>query len=72
MNDTLPETTTDTEAPDCWPPLAHIFEGARKARPGDRAVCGAKLMGIDLNDAPGVKLCQKCLDIVERQGGGRL
>lgn len=48
--------------PTQWPPLAHI---ARK-RPGtvkkdDMALCGAKLMGINLDDAR--EVCEECVRI---------
>jgi len=65
-------TTTETKpktgsgAPPIWPPLAHI---ARKpqgtVKEGDLALCGAKLMGINLPDA--TKVCTKCIRIARQE-----
>lgn len=69
MNDTEIKTDVDTEAPDVWPPLAHIFEGARRVRKGDIALCGAKLMGIDLEGATQGKVCAKCAELAAKRLG---
>lgn len=63
MNDLKPAPETDTDAPDCWPPLAHLRVGRLPPKPGERALCGAKLMGIDLEGSAGAKVCVKCLEI---------
>lgn len=63
------EPMTD-EAPPSWPPLAHIIR--KKDRPikeGTIAICGAKLMGIDLgrlNEVSG-KVCEKCEAILLKE-----
>lgn len=50
-----------------WPPVAHI---ARKpVEKQTHGLCGAKLMGIVLDDAE--KICSKCLEIMERERAGR-
>lgn len=71
MNTPDVETKTDTATeapPDQWPPLAHIFAGPWPVKPGDLALCGAKLMGIDLRDADG-DVCEKCLAEARRRLG---
>lgn len=62
--ETLTEPKT-SDAPPCWPPVAHI----RDKRNADKkvALCGAKLMGLDLDDAD--KLCPKCVEIFKREVG---
>ena len=61
--------STETEpvladAPPCWPPVAHIIHKKdQPAKEGTIALCGAKLMGLDLgrlNDAGNV--CPKCVE----------
>lgn len=51
-----------------WPPVAHI---ERKSdgplREGKLALCGAKLMGIPLDDA--AKVCAKCERILKEELG---
>ena len=51
------------EAPPSWPPLAHLIRNEdRPVKEGTIALCGAKLMGIDLgnlNNTSG-KTCKKC------------
>ncbi len=63
---TATNTVTDlsTEVPDVWPPLAHLIL-KRPVKPGDRAICGAKLMGIDLDNTQ-CKVCPKCVEIAWR------
>ncbi len=61
------ETNTDpmTESPpDVWPPLAHIVP--KPVVEGARALCGAKIDGIDLDDATNV--CPKCIEIFGGKG----
>jgi len=64
--DTKPMTSDG--APPQWPPLAHI---ERKSDgplvEGKLALCGAKLMGIELNDA--TKVCTKCVRIAKQELG---
>jgi hypothetical protein len=63
------EPMTD-EAPPSWPPLAHIIRNEdRPAKEGTIAVCGTKLMGIDLgnlNNASG-KICGKCVEVLRKE-----
>lgn len=65
------ETLTDpaTEAPPVWPPVSHIKRGRDKVKPGDLALCGAKLMGIDLTGMHVDKKCEKCEAIYRRERG---
>lgn len=50
-----------------WPPKAHIVR--RKDLPvkeGTTALCGAKMMGIDLGDlSANMKACPKCSEIAQ-------
>ena len=62
------DPTTGTDAPDAWPPLAHIFAGPFPVKPGDKALCGVKLMGIDLRGTD-CKTCGKCVEIARGMGG---
>jgi hypothetical protein len=56
------KTRESTGTGDAWPPVAHI---ARKPVVEDGyAICGAKLMGIELQDA--TKMCKKCIEIAKR------
>lgn len=69
--ETLTEPVT-ADAPPCWPPLQHIIRNEDKpAREGTIALCGAKLMGIDLGrlrDAQG-EVCSKCVAEFKRLAG---
>lgn len=62
-------TKLDTKLDDAsiaeWPPLAHIIhEHQKPAQEGTIALCGAKLMGLDLpNDTK--TLCKKCIKIAD-------
>lgn len=59
-------TTTITEtkpvlddAPPCWPPVSHIIRKEDEpVKPGTIALCGEKLMGLDLGW--GRASCKKC------------
>ena len=65
---TLPVTDVEpsTEAPDCWPPLAHLIEKDQfPVKPGTVALCGARLMGIDLRNTD-CKVCARCVEIARR------
>ena len=57
----------DVDAPAVWPPVAHLVH-ARNHPPkeGDLALCGAKLMGIDLENMGVKKVCKKCEEIARR------
>jgi len=56
-------TDLSTDALDCWPPVAHLVERWQQpVKPGTIAICGAKLMGIDLERVE-CKVCGKCLEI---------
>lgn len=48
-----------------WPPLAHLTR-ERPPKEGSLALCGAKLMGLDLPNA--TKVCRKCVEIAKRCG----
>lgn len=63
---TKPELSGD--APASWPPKAHLIR--RKDHPpkeGTIALCGAKMMGIDLDGASVNKVCPKCIDVYRRE-----
>ena len=68
-------TQLDTEpvlsdAPPCWPPLAHLIrEEDQPVKPGTIALCGAKLMGIDLGGVSQARVCAKCVEIFKRELG---
>lgn len=74
---TEPETKPklDDGAPlDQWPPVAHlIYAKDRPAREGTIAMCGAKLMGLDLGllgrDGARFKVCAKCEEIARKELG---
>lgn len=62
MTETQTKPTTDT--PTQWPPQAHIAKKAPgTVQEGDVALCGAKLMGINLDDAH--KVCEECVRILK-------
>jgi len=55
------------EVPSYWPPLAHIIRNEDK--PAKIAICGTKLMGIDLgrlNNVSG-KVCDKCVEALRKE-----
>ena len=60
MTQTLPKSVTDDPLT-CWPPKAHIVR--RKDVPAI-ALCGAKLMGMDLDGDVQKATCEKCLKIM--------
>ena len=65
MTDTKPDTITDSSVGQ-WPPQAHLIRPEdRPAKEGTRALCGAKLMGIDLEHAKDV--CMECRKIAEQE-----
>jgi hypothetical protein len=58
------------EVPPSWPPIAHIIRNEdRPAKEGTIAICGTKLMGIDLgrlNEVSG-KVCEKCTEVLRKE-----
>lgn len=66
MTQTLPELTDDTLT--CWPPKAHIIRKEdQPAKEGTIALCGAKLMGMDLKGNVRKAQCDKCQEIMRRE-----
>ncbi len=66
---TQTKTKLDDAALTSWPPKAHLIR--REDHPpaeGTRALCGAKLMGIDLDGASVKQPCKKCVEIASRGG----
>lgn len=62
------ETQTNpqvADAPPCWPPVAHIID--KREVSAEYALCGAKLMGIVLDNAE--KVCVKCIEEWKRREG---
>jgi len=58
----------DIDAPPCWPPVAHIFRKKDgPVREGMLALCGERMMGIDIDLASAQNICQKCLEIAKRE-----
>ena len=49
-----------------WPPLAHIARG-KDPQQGDEALCGARLMGMKLDDA--AKVCEECVRVLREEVG---
>ena len=65
MTDTTTKPDLSKDAPTQWPPKAHVIR--REDHPpkeGTIALCGAKLMGIDLDNVSVNKICEKCLEIL--------
>lgn len=62
---TQTETKPKVDAPAQWPPIAHLVEDRAPgtAVEGDRALCGAEIMGINLDDAH--EVCEECVRIHE-------
>ncbi len=64
---TLPLTS---DAPPCWPPVQHIVRNEDKpVREGTLALCGEKLMGLDLGSLrTGTgEVCAKCVEVFRRE-----
>lgn len=57
------KTKTDSGTGNQWPPLAHLCREI-PVKKGSLAICGAKLMGLDLPNA--TKVCTKCIEIAHR------
>ena len=62
MTETLTEPVE--QAVGHWPPIAHITEEVPVVE-GSLALCGAKLMGIELKDAH--EVCAECIKIYKQQ-----
>lgn len=60
------ETEETTSTGDVWPPVAHIVNKKGPCKKGDKALCGATMMGIDLKGMHCPKVCQKCTEIAVR------
>lgn len=60
------------DAPPCWPPVQHIVRNEDKpVREGTLALCGEKLMGLDLGslrNASG-EVCAKCVEAFASEAG---
>lgn len=62
------ETDATADTADVWPPLAHmILKTEEPVKEGRRALCGARLQGIELTDAH--KVCVKCVRIARGMSG---
>ncbi len=56
----------DDSGLDQWPPLAHIIRKKDiPVKKGTIALCGAKLMGIELPNPS--KTCKKCIEIERKE-----
>ena len=58
------------DAPPCWPPVQHIVRNEyRPVKEGTLALCGEKLMGLDLGSLRDVKgeVCAKCIEVFKRE-----
>lgn len=70
--ETITEIETDSKLDSgaCWPPLCHLIDKREYPGPvkeGDIALCGAKLMGIDLQNVAVRKVCAKCIEEAQRR-----
>lgn len=63
MTQTKTDTKTKSGSGNVWPPLAHLCR-EKPPKEGSLALCGAKLMGLDLPNA--TKVCRKCTEIAKR------
>lgn len=73
MSSTATEPVVESllgDAPPCWPPVQHIVRNEdRPVKDGTLALCGEKLMGLDLGslrNASG-EVCSKCLEAFRRE-----
>jgi hypothetical protein len=67
MTQALPKPVTDDPL-SCWPPKAHIVRKKDlPAKEGTIALCGAKLMGMDLKGDVQKATCDKCLKIMRKE-----
>lgn len=66
---TKPEVEPMTDdAPPVWPPVAHlIHKKDEPCKEGTIALCGAKLMGLDLGPINKLsKVCEKCVEVFRK------
>ena len=64
MTTTEQDTEPTTGVVGHWPPVAHIIRNEDKpAKEGTKALCGEKLMGIDLEGDVRKATCQKCVEV---------
>ncbi len=64
MKTLKPKPKTSDSPPISWPPKAHIID--KRGGPlveGKLALCGAKMMGIDLEGMAVTAMCAECLEI---------
>lgn len=62
--------SVDGTVPPVWPPETHLLR--KKDLPvkeGSIALCGAKLMGLDLRGTSVQNVCKKCLETRKRECG---
>jgi len=65
--ETVTKPALSDDAPAQWPPKAHIIlKKDQPAKEGTVALCGTKLMGIDLENAAVDSICQKCVTVAKR------
>lgn len=59
------------DAPPCWPPVAHMIRKEDEpAKEGTIALCGERLMGINLGRlTPSSAVCKKCVEVARREMG---
>jgi len=66
--ETITKPVLDDGTLTCWPPKAHIIRKEdQPAKEGTIALCGAKLMGMDLKGDVTKATCDKCLKVLERK-----
>lgn len=64
--ETKPKLTDDVCTQ--WPPKAHLVRKEDlPAKEGTIALCGAKLMGLDLEGHPFKANCKKCIEVMQRE-----
>lgn len=69
MTQTVTKPITD-DSLSCWPPKAHIVRKKdMPAKEGTIALCGAKLMGMDLKGDVQKANCEKCVEIMRKELG---
>lgn len=56
-------STAPAEPMAAWPPLAHILPHSRPVTPGEKALCGARMMGIDLGFGNVPNVCKRCIEL---------
>jgi len=67
MTQSLPKPVTDDPLT-CWPPKAHIVRKEDlPVKESTIALCGAKLMGMDLKGDVQKANCEKCVKIMREE-----